>query len=154
MRLGLQTVSNVPDTLSTRPQAMLSVSVSSFALNVAPMGMVTSLRVAAPTMMAKSKSMPFMDAKEVRRLDNTYRSPCHALLWKRGEEQQRLERQRANLLTPARLCASQHLQGMVGNVDFDPLGLSTPQNINWMREAELKHGRMAQLAWAVRRCQP
>jgi len=38
---------------------------------------------------------------------------------------------------------------MVGNVDFDPLGLSTPQNIKWMREAETKHGRMAQLAWAV-----
>merc|ERR1719215_2005714 len=28
------------------------------------------------------------------------------------------------------------------------MGLSTPQNIKWMREAELKHGRMAQLAWA------
>lgn len=41
-----------------------------------------------------------------------------------------------------------HLSGMVGNVGFDPMGLSTPQNIKWMREAELKHGRMAQLAWA------
>lgn len=36
---------------------------------------------------------------------------------------------------------------MVGNVGFDPMGLSTPQNIKWMREAELKHGRMAMLAW-------
>ncbi|KAL3909069.1 MAG: hypothetical protein SGPRY_009557 [Prymnesium sp.] len=27
------------------------------------------------------------------------------------------------------------------------MGLSTPQNIKWMREAELKHGRMCQLAW-------
>merc|ERR1719379_170844 len=44
--------------------------------------------------------------------------------------------------------APAHLQGMVGNADFDPWGLSTPQNIKWMREAELKHGRMAQLAWA------
>lgn len=43
-----------------------------------------------------------------------------------------------------------HLEGMVGNAGFDPLGLSTPQNINWMREAELKHGRMCMLAWAVR----
>ena len=41
-----------------------------------------------------------------------------------------------------------HLSGMIGNVGFDPMGLSTPQNIKWMREAELKHGRMAQLAWA------
>merc|ERR1719201_1699356 len=36
---------------------------------------------------------------------------------------------------------------MVGNAGFDPMGLSTPQNINWMREAELKHGRMCMLAW-------
>merc|ERR1719331_3450136 len=41
-----------------------------------------------------------------------------------------------------------HLEGMVGNAGFDPWGLSTPQNIKWMREAELKHGRMCQLAWA------
>jgi light-harvesting complex I chlorophyll a/b binding protein 1 len=40
-----------------------------------------------------------------------------------------------------------HLEGMVGNAGFDPFGLSTPQNIKWMREAELKHGRMCQLAW-------
>merc|ERR1719313_1475784 len=44
--------------------------------------------------------------------------------------------------------APAHLQGMVGNADFDPWKLSTPQNIKWMREAELKHGRMCQLAWA------
>ena len=37
---------------------------------------------------------------------------------------------------------------MLGDAGFDPWGLSTPQNIKWMREAELKHGRMAQLAWA------
>jgi len=41
-----------------------------------------------------------------------------------------------------------HLTGMVGNAGFDPLGLSTPQNINWMREAEIKHGRMCMLAWS------
>ena len=40
-----------------------------------------------------------------------------------------------------------HLEGMIGNVGFDPLSLSTPQNIKWMREAELKHGRMCMLAW-------
>ena len=39
-----------------------------------------------------------------------------------------------------------HLSGMVGNVGFDPMGLSTPQNIKWMREAELKHGRVCMLA--------
>ena len=38
-----------------------------------------------------------------------------------------------------------HLAGMIGNVGFDPLSLSTPQNIKWMREAELKHGRMTML---------
>jgi len=41
-----------------------------------------------------------------------------------------------------------HLEGMLGNAGFDPLNLSTPSNIKWMREAELKHGRMCQLAWA------
>jgi len=40
-----------------------------------------------------------------------------------------------------------HLEGMVGNAGFDPLGLSSPMNIDWMREAELKHGRMCMLAW-------
>merc|ERR1719201_3274047 len=40
-----------------------------------------------------------------------------------------------------------HLDGMVGDVGFDPMGLSTPQNIKWMREAELKHGRICMLAW-------
>mmetsp|Transcript_40577 Transcript_40577/g.107175 ORF Transcript_40577/g.107175 Transcript_40577/m.107175 type:complete len:168 (+) Transcript_40577:201-704(+) len=40
-----------------------------------------------------------------------------------------------------------HLDGMVGNVGFDPMGLSTPQNIKWMREAELKHGRICMLAF-------
>ena len=43
-----------------------------------------------------------------------------------------------------------HLSGMVGNVGFDPMGLSTPQNIKWMREAELKHGRICMLAWVGR----
>jgi len=41
----------------------------------------------------------------------------------------------------------EHLEGMIGNAGFDPMGLSTPQNINWMREAELKHGRICMLAW-------
>merc|ERR1719313_1118085 len=41
-----------------------------------------------------------------------------------------------------------HLEGMIGNAGFDPLGLSTPSNIKWMREAELEHGRLCMLAWA------
>lgn len=61
-------------------------------------------RAGVPAMMAKAKSLPFME------------SPAH-------------------------------LEGMVGNAGFDPLGLSTPQNIKWMREAELKHGRACMLAW-------
>ena len=43
--------------------------------------------------------------------------------------------------------APAHLEGYVGNVGFDPLGLSSPQNIKWMREAELEHGRVCMLAW-------
>merc|ERR1719164_166680 len=41
----------------------------------------------------------------------------------------------------------EHLEGMIGNAGFDPLGLSSPQNIKWMREAELEHGRLCMLAW-------
>mmetsp|Transcript_16768 Transcript_16768/g.45168 ORF Transcript_16768/g.45168 Transcript_16768/m.45168 type:complete len:222 (-) Transcript_16768:332-997(-) len=41
---------------------------------------------------------------------------------------------------------------MIGDVGFDPFGLSTIDgeyiNLNWMREAELKHGRIAMLATA------
>jgi hypothetical protein len=43
--------------------------------------------------------------------------------------------------------APDHLEGWVGNAGFDPMGLSSPQNIRWMREAEIQHGRLCQLAW-------
>lgn len=82
---------------------MLSVVSAAFALQ-APVAHHVRLKQTPISMMAKSKSMPFME------------SPAH-------------------------------LDGYVGNVGFDPLGLSTPQNIEWMREAELKHGRMCMLAW-------
>jgi len=42
---------------------------------------------------------------------------------------------------------------MIGDVGFDPLGLSLNtefmpfESIKWYREAELQHGRVAQLAW-------
>eukprot|EP00621_Florenciella_sp_RCC1693_P010438 CAMPEP_0182522968 /NCGR_PEP_ID=MMETSP1323-20130603/692_1 /TAXON_ID=236787 /ORGANISM="Florenciella parvula, Strain RCC1693" /LENGTH=238 /DNA_ID=CAMNT_0024731219 /DNA_START=56 /DNA_END=772 /DNA_ORIENTATION=+ len=42
---------------------------------------------------------------------------------------------------------------MIGDVGFDPLGLSMNtdympfESIKWYREAELQHGRVAQLAW-------
>ena len=35
---------------------------------------------------------------------------------------------------------------MVGDVGFDPLGFSNWLNLNWAREAEIKHGRVAMLA--------
>jgi len=35
---------------------------------------------------------------------------------------------------------------LVGDVGFDPLGFSNFLNINWAREAEIKHGRVAMLA--------
>ena len=36
--------------------------------------------------------------------------------------------------------------GMVGDVGFDPLGLAGVADIRFLREAELKHGRVAMLA--------
>jgi len=38
-------------------------------------------------------------------------------------------------------------EGYVGNVGFDPLGISNYFPTDYLREAELKHGRMCQLAW-------
>ncbi|EJK72728.1 hypothetical protein THAOC_05708 [Thalassiosira oceanica] len=40
-----------------------------------------------------------------------------------------------------------NLEGYVGNVGFDPLGISNYFPMDYLREAELKHGRMCQLAW-------
>ena len=44
------------------------------------------------------------------------------------------------------------LDGMAGNYEFDPLGFSEYNDVKWMREAELKNGRVAMLAvvgWLV-----
>jgi hypothetical protein len=35
---------------------------------------------------------------------------------------------------------------MLGDVGFDPLGLSNLWDLNWLRAAELKHGRIGMLA--------
>lgn len=35
---------------------------------------------------------------------------------------------------------------LVGDVGFDPLGFTGKYDIRWLREAELKHGRVAMLA--------
>lgn len=35
---------------------------------------------------------------------------------------------------------------LVGDVGFDPLGLSNLWDLNWLRSAELKHGRVGMLA--------
>jgi len=37
---------------------------------------------------------------------------------------------------------------MAGDVGFDPLEISNKVNIQWLREAELKHARVCMLAWA------
>ena len=67
----------------------------------APLSAVS--RVSSPSMMAKSKALPFLEQ-------------------------------------PA------HLDGsMAGDVGFDPLGLGSAYNMKWMREAELKHGRICML---------
>jgi Chlorophyll A-B binding protein len=45
-----------------------------------------------------------------------------------------------------------NLEGMIGNVEFDPLGFSDSFDVKWLREAELKHGRVSMLAvvgWLV-----
>lgn len=44
------------------------------------------------------------------------------------------------------LTKPKNLDGYVGNVGFDPLGLAEQWDIKWMREAELKNGRAAMLA--------
>ncbi|KAJ1494915.1 light harvesting complex protein 4 [Baffinella frigidus] len=36
---------------------------------------------------------------------------------------------------------------MAGDVGFDPLGFSYYVDLKWLREAELKHGRVCMLAW-------
>ncbi|CAN0347387.1 unnamed protein product [Laminaria digitata] len=46
----------------------------------------------------------------------------------------------------------ENLEGMVGDIGFDPFGLATIFPVKFMREAELKHGRVAMLAvvgWIV-----
>ena len=40
----------------------------------------------------------------------------------------------------------QKLKGMVGDKGFDPLGLSDWVPVEWLRESELKHGRVCMLA--------
>jgi light-harvesting complex I chlorophyll a/b binding protein 1 len=45
------------------------------------------------------------------------------------------------------LPAPANCEGYVGNVGFDPLGVSNYVPVDYLREAELKHGRMCQLAW-------
>ena len=34
-----------------------------------------------------------------------------------------------------------------GDVGFDPFGFSSTFNVKWLREAEIKHGRLCMLAW-------
>jgi len=36
--------------------------------------------------------------------------------------------------------------GLIGSVGFDPLGFSDKWDVNWLQEAEIKHGRVAMLA--------
>uniref|UniRef100_A0A7S2E173 Plastid light harvesting protein n=1 Tax=Helicotheca tamesis TaxID=374047 RepID=A0A7S2E173_9STRA len=41
----------------------------------------------------------------------------------------------------------ENLKGYVGDVGFDPLGISEYVPMDYLREAELKHGRICMLAW-------
>lgn len=50
------------------------------------------------------------------------------------------------------LTKPKNLEGMVGDVGFDPFGLATIFPVKFMRESEIKHGRVAMLAvvgWLV-----
>jgi len=47
------------------------------------------------------------------------------------------------LVTPSHLLATDY----AGNAGFDPLSLGSSYNMKWMREAELKHGRVCMLAF-------
>mmetsp|Transcript_31011 Transcript_31011/g.29619 ORF Transcript_31011/g.29619 Transcript_31011/m.29619 type:complete len:208 (-) Transcript_31011:232-855(-) len=40
----------------------------------------------------------------------------------------------------------QNIVGMAGDVGFDPFGFSDKLDVRWLREAELKHGRICMLA--------
>jgi len=40
-----------------------------------------------------------------------------------------------------------NLEGYLGDVGFDPLGVSNYVPMDYLREAELKHGRICMLAW-------
>merc|ERR1719273_2489625 len=42
----------------------------------------------------------------------------------------------------------ENLRGYVGDVGFDPLRFSDFVPMDWLREAELKHGRICMLAWS------
>ena len=44
------------------------------------------------------------------------------------------------------LTAPKNTAGWIGDVGFDPLGFSDYFDMKWLREAELKHGRVAMLA--------
>uniref|UniRef100_A0A7S2L212 Plastid light harvesting protein n=1 Tax=Leptocylindrus danicus TaxID=163516 RepID=A0A7S2L212_9STRA len=46
------------------------------------------------------------------------------------------------------LPAPQNLKGYVGDVGFDPLRISDYFPMDYLREAELKHSRIAMLAWS------
>mmetsp|Transcript_1044 Transcript_1044/g.1358 ORF Transcript_1044/g.1358 Transcript_1044/m.1358 type:complete len:206 (-) Transcript_1044:164-781(-) len=41
----------------------------------------------------------------------------------------------------------ENLKGYVGDVGFDPFGFSNIFPMDWLREAEIKHGRICMLAW-------
>lgn len=44
------------------------------------------------------------------------------------------------------LTKPKNLEGYIGDVGFDPLGFSEYFDMKWLRESELKHGRVAMLA--------
>lgn len=91
----------LPDSILHSTPSQLSI-VSASSGYAGPMPLVRP--TVQPTMMAKSKALPFLEA-------------------------------------PPQLDGS-----MAGDVGFDPLGLSSYYSLDYMREAEIKHGRVCMLA--------
>lgn len=52
------------------------------------------------------------------------------------------------------LPANPALDGLVGSVHFDPLGLSDEMNIRWLQESEIKHGVSPLRSLPARPAQP
>lgn len=127
---------------------MLALQLQSLSLNtgIAP---VARMQRAQSPVMVKSQALPFLEAPG--QLDGSLagdkvRRCCPA------RPKSRLVDKRVDgggsLVCAESLGPCAHLSPPPCLQGFDPLNLSGAFDMNWMREAELKHGRVCMLAWA------